>query len=270
MKKVMSITVLFVLNLVSIYSQDDMKTMSVGKTDSTRGNPLIGSWVRIGPGGPVSLTFTETGLANGDFGMDRIVDVVDEYTMQNDTIGFTDKEGQMCEGTGSYKIYHTDYYLSFDLIEDLCAGRIQILMGFWTRPDYKELLARLEKEIKITGEPELFLNRARIYMAVGEPEKARADFDVYLKIDPTNARVYLNRAGTKFPDNLEGVVKDCSTAIDLDPDNKNAWFMRGLARYALGEEEHACEDFSRAIELGFSVLRIAEQQRCAEYWEKDE
>jgi len=29
--------------------------------------------------------------------------------------------------------------------------------------------------------------------------------------------------------------------------------------YELGEKEQGCEDFCKAIELGFSVLRIAEQ-----------
>ncbi|MFO7977635.1 MAG: hypothetical protein R6U64_03170, partial [Bacteroidales bacterium] len=64
------------------------------------------------------------------------------------------------------------------------------------------------------------------------------------------------------------VVADSNRAILLDPDNKNAYFLRGLARYELGEQEQGCEDFSRAIDLGFSVLRVAEQERCVEYWDK--
>jgi hypothetical protein len=37
----------------------------------------------------------------------------------------------------------------------------------------------------------------------------------------------------------------------------------------LGEKEQACEDFSKAIELGFSVLRVAEQEICFDYWKKE-
>jgi tetratricopeptide (TPR) repeat protein len=59
---------------------------------------------------------------------------------------------------------------------------------------------------------------------------------------------------------------DCNKAISLEPDNKNAYFLRGLARYELGEQEEGCEDFNKAIELGFSVLRIAEQEKCIDYW----
>jgi len=68
---------------------------------------------------------------------------------------------------------------------------------------------------------------------------------------------------------MEGAVSDCNKAIALDPENKNAFFLRGLAHYELGRKEQACEDFSKAINLGFSILRIAEKQRCAEFWGED-
>jgi tetratricopeptide (TPR) repeat protein len=99
--------------------------------------------------------------------------------------------------------------------------------------------------------------------------KSKDDFDNYLLTDTLNARVYVNRAGTRFPSDLSGVVSDCTKAISLEPDNKNAYFLRGLARYELGEKEQGCEDFSKAIELGFSVLRIAEEEKCIDFWKKN-
>jgi len=69
---------------------------------------------------------------------------------------------------------------------------------------------------------------------------------------------------------MEGVVSDCNNAIELEPENKNAWFLRGLANWELGFKEEACNDFSRAIDLGFSILQIAEEQRCSEYWNRKE
>jgi tetratricopeptide (TPR) repeat protein len=115
----------------------------------------------------------------------------------------------------------------------------------------------------------LYLSRARIYLATGTSDKAKEDFDSYLLTDTLDARVYINRAGTRFPIDLSGVVSDCNKAIFIEPDNKNAYFLRGLARYELGEKEQGCEDFSKAIELGFSVLRIAEQEKCIDFWEKN-
>jgi tetratricopeptide (TPR) repeat protein len=231
-------------------------------------NTLIGMWVRIGQTGPIGFKFKDNGLVEGDFGNDQTIDVIARYELSGDTIKFIDKEGQMCEGYGKYKVYQTDYYVSFDLIDDDCSGRIKTTMGFWTRPDFNDLLKFLDEEISKSPEPELYLNRARIFLATGMTKPAKDDFDKYLLTDTLNARVYVNRAGTRFSNDLNGVVFDCNKAISLDPNNKNAYFLRGLARYESGEKEQGCEDFNKAIELGFSVLRIAEQEKCIDFWDK--
>ena len=101
---------------------------------------------------------------------------------------------------------------------------------------------------------------------LGKAIEAKSDFDVYLQQNPNDASAFINRAGTRFPDDMEGVVSDCTKTIELEPENKNAWFLRGLAYWEMGFKEKACNDFSRAIDLGFSILRIAEDQRCSEYW----
>ena len=239
----------------------------VNQTITKSENTLAGKWVRIGQTGPIGFEFKENGLVEGDFGNDQTIDVIAEYRLSGDTITFIDKELQMCEGYGQYKVYQTDYYVSFDLIDDNCSGRIKATMGFWTRPDFDGILKTLDDEISKSPEPEIYLNRARIYLALGMNNPARDDFDKYLSTDTLDARVYVNRAGTRFPDDLKGVIFDCNKAISLDPNNKNAYFLRGLARYDSGEKEEGCEDFSRAIELGFSVLLIAEQEKCIDFWD---
>ncbi len=231
-------------------------------------NTIVGKWVRIGHTGPISFDFKENGLIEGDFGNDQTIDIVTKYELLGDTIKFIDKEGKMCEGIGRYKVYQTKYYLSFDLIDDDCGGRIKTTMGFWTKPNFNDFFKTLDEKIANSPSPDLYLSRARIHLATGMTKKAKDDFDNYLLTDTLDARVYINRAGTKFPDDLNGVISDCNKAILLDPNNKNAYFLRGLARYELGEKEQGCEDFSKAIELGFSVLRIAEQERCIDFWDK--
>jgi hypothetical protein len=237
-------------------------------TDTKSDNTLTGKWVRIGQTGPVGFEFKDNGLVEGDFGNDQTVDLISRYELSGDTIKFIDKEGHMCEGYGLYKVYQTDYHVAFDLIADDCGGRIKTTMGFWTRLDFNDILKQLDDEISTSPEPELLLNRARIHLATGMTRLAQADFDKYLLTDTSDARVYVNRAGTRFPQDLNGVVSDCNKAISLDPNNKNAYFLRGLARYELGEKEQGCNDFSKAIELGFSVLKIAEQEKCIDFWDK--
>ncbi len=228
---------------------------------------ITGQWGRIGPAGPVALNFKSDGTVEGDFGNDRTIEIVSEYSIIGDHIIFNDKEGVACPEPGKYKIHSSDYYVAFDLIEDNCAGRLRSTMGFWVRTDFNDLLSKLSDDISNAADPEDFLNRARMYMAIGKSAEARQDFDQYIKHDPSDARVFVNRAGTRFPDDLKGVVKDCNKALALEPDNKNAYFLRGLASYELGHREQACEDFYRAIELGFVILKEAEYEKCAEYWE---
>jgi hypothetical protein len=231
---------------------------------------LGGKWVRLGPTGPISLNFKPDGLVEGDFGDDTTIDIMAEYTIKNDTISFMDKKGPACPNAGLYKIYTSDYYISFDLIEDDCAGRVKATMGFWVRPDFEDLIKDLSDKMATSENPELYLSRARIYMAVRRTTQARQDFDRYIKHDTTNARVYVNRAGTRFPNDLHGAVYDCNKALELEPENRNGYFLRGLALYGLGEKEEACADFYKAIELGFIVLRDAEKERCVEFWKSYE
>lgn len=228
---------------------------------------LPGKWVRMTQSGPVGMEFLENGTVNVDFGIDGTVDVVSNYKIQNDTIFFNDKKGEMCPEPGVYKMNITDCYAAFDLVDDMCNGRIKMTVGFWTKPNFEELLGKLSQKFSETEQPELILKRARIYLAQGKSQVAKNDLDVYLQQNPNDARALINRAGTRFPDDMEGVISDCNKAIELEPENKNAWFLRGLANWELGFKEKACNDFTRAIELGFSILRIAEEQRCSKYWE---
>jgi tetratricopeptide (TPR) repeat protein len=242
-------------------------TSSLTSQDNDTHNSVAGKWVRMSQTGPVALDFKNDGKVEVDFNADQIIDVVTEYEIGNNTISFIDKEGAMCPEHGVYEFKKTDYYLAFDLMDDMCNGRVKMTMGFWTKPNFQEFLTELSQNISTTKNPELNLTRARIFLAIGKSVEAKADLDVYINYNPNDARAYINRAGTRFPTDMEGVVSDCNKAIALEPNNKNVYFLRGLAVYEMGEKERACEDFSRAIELGFSILRIAEQQRCSEFWD---
>jgi len=224
-------------------------------------------WVKMGPSGPVALVFKSNRTVEVDFGDDQNIDVVTYYETEGNSITFTDKEGAMCPEPGVYKIEKNGYYLSFDLKNDMCNGRIKMTMGYWTKPNFEELLGELSQKLSETENAELNLTRARIYLALGKSNEAKADLDIYLEQNPNDAKALINRAGTRFPTEMEGVVSDCNKAINLEPDNKNAYFLRGLAHYELGQKKQACEDFSKAIDLGFSILKIVEEQRCAEFWE---
>ncbi len=228
---------------------------------------ISGKWVRIGQMGPIALEFKADGMVEGDFGNDKTIEISSVYTQKGDMVIFNDREGAACPEPGKYRIYSSEYYISLDLVEDNCAGRIRSTMGFWVRPEFEELLSKLTEDIAGSAEAEAYLNRGRMYMAIGKPDLARKDLDEYIKQNPSDARVFVNRAGTRMSVDLQGVVDDCNKAINLEPDNRNAYFLRGLASYGLGRKEEACTDFYKAIELGFTILKEAEYEKCSEFWE---
>ncbi|MCG8559764.1 MAG: hypothetical protein MI824_08195, partial [Hyphomicrobiales bacterium] len=196
----------------------DHKNVQAAKTD------WQGKWVRMAPSGVIGLEIKADGLVTVNFGNDQTVEVVAQYEIHHDTITFHDQEGKMCQGAGTYTLYKHDHYLAFDLIDDMCNGRIKSIMGFWTRPDFNNSLKVLDAQIADAQKPPLYLHGARIYMATGQPRRARSDLDVYLQHDTLNARAFIHRAGTRFPDDLEGVVTDCNKAMTLAPGNKNVYF----------------------------------------------
>lgn len=249
-----------------VFSASTMATEKKPERTTYHHSSLTGKWIRMSPSGLIAITFKENGKVDVDFGNDGVINVIVGFKQKGNKIWFEDKNGEMCAGIGHYKFEQTRYYLAFNVLDDNCSGRIKATMGYWTKPDYEELLYQLDCKITSSTNPDLLLHRARIYMAMGKSKRAKRDLDQYILKENLNAKAYVNRAETRFPFDLEGVVTDCSKAITIDSRNKNAFFLRGLAYYEMGEKEKGCTDFSMAIHLGFTFLEKAEYQRCASYW----
>ena len=234
--------------------KDSASLENAQPNDST----IIGEWIHMSHQGPVRINFKDNGTVETDIGDNKSIDVISNYTLKSDTIKFLDKDGKSCPDAGIYKVYNRGYTVAFDVIDDLCNGRIKLTTGFWVRPNYTEQISQLNSLIEKTDNKKYILQRARMYLALGNSKLAKQDFDSYIDRDSTDAKVYINRAGTRFPDGLKGVVYDCSKAIALDSTDKNAYFLRGLAYYGLGETQKGCADFKKSIDLGFKILKKVE------------
>jgi tetratricopeptide (TPR) repeat protein len=76
-------------------------------------------------------------------------------------------------------------------------------------------------------------------------------FNTAIELDPNNSDAYHLRAMAKFKlKDYRGTIIDCNTAILLDQKNADAFQIRGLAKYNLGDVNGACLDMSKAGELG--------------------
>lgn len=233
------------------------------KEENKNQDIIFGNWYKKGHNSAMKLNLSKQNLATVIVGENGKEKYDADFVIKNDTILFIDRNAL---DTGAYVIKKSPYYVAFDLINDDRSGRVKKMMGFWVRPHYDKQLRDLTKLIKDSSRTQDYLTRARMYLALGNPKKAQFDLNFYLSIVSTDSRAYLHRAATYFPYDMEHALADCNRALELDSVNKNIYFLRGLALYMIGREEEACNDFNEAIELGFSVLRQAESERCKEFW----
>ena len=75
---------------------------------------------------------------------------------------------------------------------------------------------------------------------------------------PLDSRAYAKSMLKDF----RGAIKDYSQAIYLNPNDGNAFLNRGYCKLNLGYVEQACQDFSKAGELGESEAYDAIKNYC--------
>jgi len=84
----------------------------------------------------------------------------------------------------------------------------------------------------------------------GDEPGALTAFDRAIDIDPDDANAYYKRANIHFDmDNHELAIVDYSAAIERDPNYSDAYFNRGLAQADTGNLQAAISDFSQVLQL---------------------
>ena len=129
--------------------------------------------------------------------------------------------------------------------------------------DYSKAIA-----IEPLNDPHAYVNRSHIKMLQGDFRGAIADCTVALLIEPKYALALMKRGIARLKmNNLEqaffgkgiakakqkdrrGAIEEFSKAIGIDLDFADAYATRGQARYALGDRDGACSDFTKAAFLG--------------------
>jgi tetratricopeptide (TPR) repeat protein len=108
----------------------------------------------------------------------------------------------------------------------------------------------LALDLNLTRRSIATLERGSLLWQKGEYEKADADYEEAIKINPRNAMAYVYR-GNSLDDRGESddALKDYEEAIRINPREYFAYCHRGLAFFRQGEFENALTDFAKAIEL---------------------
>ena len=114
------------------------------------------------------------------------------------------------------------------------------------RPRVDERIAAGGKE-----KPDFQMAKAMMLGEAKRVAEGAAIADEVVADKPSNAAALNERCWFRGTMNvaLDGAIKDCTKAIELDPRNAKAWTDRGRARFALKEYESALRDLSEAIRL---------------------
>ena len=84
----------------------------------------------------------------------------------------------------------------------------------------------------------------------GQLDKALADFNDAIRLDPQNPAAYEQRAEVwKVHHEDDKAIADYSEAIRVDPRDAAAYFGRGVAWQAKGRIDRAIADYDRAIRI---------------------
>ena len=118
--------------------------------------------------------------------------------------------------------FPTDVLSLVSGLDDLGFRKVSTLVEFETKPagDTAGDPAFSRSLTLNPFQPMVFNNRGYAWAAIGELDKALADYTHALEIDPAYASVYFNRAAVWFEKgDLQHALQDAETAVRLDPEN---------------------------------------------------
>ena len=138
--------------------------------------------------------------------------------------------------------------------------------------DEDRAIADHDQAIKIDPTLDLaFNNRANAYGRKGGIDRAIADYDEAIRLNPTFSTAYNNRGKTYRDDKRDYVraIADFDEAIRINPKYADAYNNRGSALDSLGNRDRALADYTSAIRLD-PKFAFAYNNRGLEYREMGE
>lgn len=115
---------------------------------------------------------------------------------------------------------------------------------------FSDALSQLEGRASVLDQSLVYFYRGSIYLYKNDYERAFADFDQSIKLQPDFAQAYLKRGITHFfQGNLDHALTDYNQALRLQPDFALAYGVRCELYQRKEDYEHAITDCSQALKL---------------------
>ena len=96
------------------------------------------------------------------------------------------------------------------------------------------------------------INRAMAYEYSQKYKEADTDYSTYIKLHQTTPQIKYAAANVKYSlQDFDGAEQLYSEVVNQNPNDKMAYFHRGMARFNQRKIELACADFVKAKKLGY-------------------
>ena len=89
---------------------------------------------------------------------------------------------------------------------------------------------------------------------MADPYEAIRAFALSIKLDPSNARAYLNRGiAYERVNNEQQAFEDYSKAIQLLPQDAKVYYVRGMLLWRSGRHSRALADLKKSADMGYKL-----------------
>lgn len=116
--------------------------------------------------------------------------------------------------------------------------------------DFDRAIADYDAALKLNPKSaDTYFNRGNAWAHKGDPDRAIADYDTAIKLDPKEPAAYGGRAVEwAVKGDYARAIADYDTAIKLDPKSSSALLGRGRARFYGGDFQRAALDMEQAMQ----------------------
>jgi tetratricopeptide (TPR) repeat protein len=134
-------------------------------------------------------------------------------------------------------------------------------LAWQAKGDYERALADYDKGIDIDPNDKIARDhRARLRLAMNNYAKALPDLDALIRLEPKSAKSYYFRGLARYyqymsgsewirQEDLDGAIADFTQALQLDPSDAIARWMRAVVRETSGDRDGAVSDLIEASRL---------------------
>lgn len=115
---------------------------------------------------------------------------------------------------------------------------------------FTDALSQAAERVPALDQSVVYYYRGSARAFKGEYDRAIADFDKAIQLQPEFALAYLNRGGAYYyKGNYDRAIADCDQAVRLQPDFAMAYRNRGLAYFSKGSYDRAVADYDQVLQL---------------------